>query len=423
MKSINTIRNPWLTIFRVVWLLTAPLNLVLSIANLPETYHQLNNLVPPNNNVGWTHLTFSSAVAAAGITPVSAAWLILLPNLINILAFSLVGLLIFWRKSDEWIGLLVSYALIGIAGTFTDSGLLSLVSIPQPWSTIIYIIGSMVWFFFFLFLCLFPNGRYEPRWTRWVAGLFTVFFLVVLIFNQAGDNLVSFQIVAYIIVFLFLVGQIHRYIKISTLTERQQTRWFLFAFCVFLVVGIATSYFEQSYLLPAAPTAAKLWFYLFEQLGTNLVFTLFPAAIAIALFRYKLWNIDLIIRRALVYGALTASLGLVYFGGVVLLEQIFHALTGQASPLAVVISTLIIAGLFTPLRRGLQSAIDRRFFRQRYNASLALDAFSNAVRSEVEVNNLTQQLAAVVKNTIQPEQVSIWLQPLLRGIPIIKGDE
>ncbi len=231
-------------------------------------------------------------------------------------------------------------------------------------------------------------------------------------FNPTGQSLVVFQVVGFIIFFLFLVGQIYRYIKISSLAGRQQTRWFLFALIIFFLITIASSIFEGSYLLPAAPTPVKLWLYLSDQLVTSLAFLLFPLAIGIALFRYKLWNIDLIIRRALVYGTLTASLGLIYFGGVVLLEQLFHALTGQASPLAVVISTLAIAGLFTPLRRTLQNVIDRRFYRQRYNASKALEVFNVNARNEVELNSLADHLVKVVKDTVQPAQVSLWLRPV-----------
>lgn len=138
----------------------------------------------------------------------------------------------------------------------------------------------------------------------------------------------------------------------------------------------------------------------------------FPAvAIGIALLRYRLWDIDLIIRRTLQYGAITAVLSLVYLGAVALLQQVFTAIAGQASPLAVVLSTLLSALLFSPLRRGLQSIIDRRFYRQKYDAEQATADFSSAVRREVQLDQLTGRLVAVVAETVQPEQVTVWIRP------------
>jgi hypothetical protein len=134
-------------------------------------------------------------------------------------------------------------------------------------------------------------------------------------------------------------------------------------------------------------------------------------SVGIAILRYRLYDIDLVINRTLVYGALTAILALIYYGSVVVLQQLFRALTGQRSDLAIVVSTLTIAALFNPLRRRIQEAIDRRFYRRKYDAAKTLAAFSVAMRDEVDLKTLAERIVTVVEDTMQPAHVSLWLRP------------
>jgi hypothetical protein len=136
-----------------------------------------------------------------------------------------------------------------------------------------------------------------------------------------------------------------------------------------------------------------------------------PIAMGIAITRYRLYEIDLIINRTLVYGSLTATLVALYFVGIVVLQRIFVTLTGQQSTLAVVASTLLIAALFNPLRRRIQSFVDRRFYRSKYDARKTLEAFSTRLREETDLDTLNNELVGVVRETMQPAHVSLWLSP------------
>jgi hypothetical protein len=131
----------------------------------------------------------------------------------------------------------------------------------------------------------------------------------------------------------------------------------------------------------------------------------------IAVLRYRLYDIDFIINRTLVYGSLTATLVALYFGGIVVLQRVFVLLTGQQSTLAVVASTLLIAALFTPLRRRIQGFIDRRFYRRKYDARKTLEAFSTKLKNETDLESLNNDLVGVVRETMQPAHVSFWLRP------------
>ena len=146
-----------------------------------------------------------------------------------------------------------------------------------------------------------------------------------------------------------------------------------------------------------------------------LSFTAVPIAVGFAVLRYRLYNIDLIINRTLVYGTLTATLVALYFVGIVVLQRMFVLLTGQQSTLAVVASTLLIAALFNPLRHRIQSFIDRRFYRRKYDAAKTLEAFSAQLRNETDLNALSDDLVGVVRETMQPAHASLWLRPQGRG--------
>jgi hypothetical protein len=185
--------------------------------------------------------------------------------------------------------------------------------------------------------------------------------------------------------------------------ERQQIKWFAYATAVAIsgVILKNTVY----------PAVGVIWVWWVGLVLTTVGVVSSPVAMGIAIFRYRLYQIDILINRTLVYGSLTAVLVAVYLGGVVFLQYAFRSLTGEGSQLAVVASTLIIAALFIPLRRRIQSFIDRRFYRSKYDARKTLEAFSAKLRDETDLDALSGDLVGVVRETMQPAHVSLWLRP------------
>jgi hypothetical protein len=187
--------------------------------------------------------------------------------------------------------------------------------------------------------------------------------------------------------------------------ERQQIKWF--AYATALMVG---GFFVALLLGSGYSQPSELMWDLGWLMGI-VGFAFLPVATAIAILKYRLYEIDRIINRTLVYGVLTATLVALYFGSIVLLQTVFVGLTGQKSTLAVVASTLVIAALFQPLRRRLQSFIDRRFYRRKYDVAMTLEAFSAKLRDDTDLDTLSEDLVGVVRETMQPAHISLWLRP------------
>jgi hypothetical protein len=186
-------------------------------------------------------------------------------------------------------------------------------------------------------------------------------------------------------------------------TNANNSNRFVFAGAVFCAVFVTGPILWS---LPASPQTTWVWPILF-LLGVGTI----PVATGIAILKYRLYDIDVIINRALVYGPLTATLALIYVGGIVLLQRLLVILTGQESTLAVVASTLLIAALFNPLRRRVQGFVDRRFYRRKYDAAKTLAAFNVTLRDETNLETLNNELVSVVREAMQPAHASLWLRP------------
>jgi hypothetical protein len=277
------------------------------------------------------------------------------------------------------------------------------------------------------FILLFPTGRLPSRRWQWVTWPTVAFVLVGAISgafssgpvdglgpirNPLGiegfSNIYNSILFTMVATFLLVAAASSVFMRLRRANgvERQQIKWFAYAAAA-TVIGLVLAY-----VIPEV-IDVPLWF---ERIGHTILLSLIPAipiSIGIAILKYRLYDIDLIINRTLVYGTLTATLALVYFGVVTATQALFRTLTGQEQlpQLVIVASTLVIAALFNPLRRRIQSFIDRRFYRRKYDARKTLEAFSAQLRDETDLNALSEDLVGVVRETMQPAHVSLWLRP------------
>jgi hypothetical protein len=361
------------------------------------------------------------------------------------IGYSVIGAIIASRLPKHPIGWMC--CAIGLTGAVehfsSEYAIYALVAHQQALAggKVMLWLSNWVWIVMFglivYLILLFPTGRLpNSRW-RWFALLSVALTLLAAtlmaispeatldVLGSSGNPHISFPNS------LGIEGLPNLYRPVQTLTlvlgfvgaasvvvgrrnargiERQQIKWLLYASAIFFV----GNFLKNTVFSPLGGVSWGLWVgYLLVALGGLGG----PIAIGIAILRYRLYEIDTLINRTLVYGSLTVALVALYFGGIVVLQRLFVLLTGQQSTLAVVASTLLIAALFNPLRRRIQSFIDRRFYRRKYDARKTLEAFSAKLRDETDLQTLNNDLVGVVRETMQPAHVSLWVRPekVLKG--------
>ncbi len=356
--------------------------------------------------------------------------------------YSVIGAIIASRLPNHPIGW-ICCAIGLIAGVEQFSGeyaVYALVAQPDSLAGGKAMLSIQNWFWILFtgltvfLLLLFPNGRLpNSRWRpfAWLSAALTLIAVVLMAISSnavldtlgpSGKERISFPSP------LGVEGLPNLYLPVQTLVmalglvaaasvvvvrlrsargiERQQIKWLLYAGAIWFVGNVLRT-------LVFSPMEGVWWGVWVGYLLVGVGGLGGPIAIGIAILRYRLYEIDTLINRTLVYGALTAALVAVYFGGVATTQAIFRAFTGQEEQpqLAIVVSTLAIAALFNPLRRRIQSFIDRRFYRRKYDAAKTLEAFSAKLRDETDLEVLNAELVGVVRETMQPAHVSLWLRP------------
>jgi hypothetical protein len=370
----------------------------------------------------------SLALLFAGLNGYSLILLLedyILPGAILAVSVSVVGALVASHRPRNplgWIFLAVGFfqGLVQFAWTYAEY---ALITEPDslPGGPLMSWLGGVAWIpsvslFLTFALLLFPDGRLpSPRWrpVAWLSVVPLAIFVVDMawLWPYRGRTLIERPgqvvpdgLIGVLLNMLFPLMVLCGLACVISLmvrfwyshgVERQQIKWFAYAAAIFLTanVGLEYLYFGPIMFLMVLPIVPVV-----------------PVALGVAILRYRLYDIDVIINRTLVYGSLTATLALIYFGGVVGLQYVFRALTAQGSTLAVVASTLAIAALFNPLRRRVQGFVDRRFYRRKYDAAKTLAAFNTRLREEADLDALRDDVVEVVRATMQPAHVSLWLR-------------
>ena len=408
-----------LVIARVVWLALVLPAVGLFVASLPVYYTFVQKActgIVTCNIVGALNAKGLQELSSFGLSTSSYALLLTIFFIIQGVIWSGVGFLIFWRRSDEWFALLTAFFLVMFNTTYPGFVMSALQLIVPALIAPIAIASVLALASLALFLMLFPNGRLVPRW-MWP-------FLVLLIISTISTDLpptsplssnnlpmwlpILLNFITYVAI---LFSQIYRYLRVSTRIERQQTRWVVFGILIvmadFILLTPILNFFFPSYgNQPDIPSSVFI-----SLLNYPVILLSLPITIGIAALRSRLYDIDVVINRTLVYGSLTLLLALIYFGLIFGSQFLFQGMFHQNNDVAIVISTLVIAALFQPLRRRIQRTIDKRFYRRKYDAARTLAAFSATLRSEVDLSQLHEHLLAVVEETMQPAHVSLWLRP------------
>ncbi|MEP7356728.1 MAG: hypothetical protein ABI847_05775 [Anaerolineales bacterium] len=325
------------------------------------------------------------------------------------IGFWIAGAIVTLRSKDQWFPWFTALVL-----WFYPSGTLWLICrAAYPVPAAYFDVLALLWPCFPLFLFLFPDGRAAPRGARWLMAVFFVWHLAVqalgFLAGLPGHPItlpLGIETLGIVIVLVFpfvLFCQAYRYLRVADAVMRKQIQWLVLVLVLSVISTVVTSA-----LGGAANSNDQGYWSDFDSLTGLLI----PLVVVIAILRYHLWTIDVIIRRTLIYSVLTGLLALAYLGSVLLLQNIFQALTGGAQDqLVAVISTLAIAALFVPLRSRVQGLIDHRFYRRKYDAAKTIAQFGGAIRDEVELNQLTDRLIDTVDSTMQPASVGLWVKP------------
>jgi hypothetical protein len=400
----SVLRGRWLLAARAGWIAVAALTLGLVTAGFAVGLDRPELIHP------------QSAQAALAQAGVPGQVTVVVALIIPMAAFAGTGLLIFWRRSDDWAAMLFALMLVTGVG-FAMRAVWALEQAAPALRLPARFVWLLVTVLDLIVLFVFPDGRFVPRWTR-LLGVVAVPLSVVLVADLPGvfvelpdvpQGMSRVRLGLAVLVWSLFWGagifaQVYRYRYVSGPVQRQQTKW------VALTLGLIFSILALGFVLPSLVVdTANAWF-AWALLATVPLFLLFPVSVAIAILRHHLYDIDRLLSRTLTYGLLTVVLGLIY-AAVVLLGQALNP-QGRDSALAVAASTLLVAALFQPLRRRIQTTVDRRFNRRRHDAAMTIEAFSTRLREQIDLDTLTAELLAVVDHTVEPTAAWLWLRPL-----------
>ncbi len=434
MKSILSTDRPLegkaLHIVQIGWVMLALLSVTVFIASIPPYFHHHARILSRMERAVLQKFGFSVKLHAIYAVAVDTT---------TMLVFSLTAIKLFKEKPRNRMVVFVSIALL-MFGVAISPSLDVMSTIPTPWQAPALIVLTLGIGSFLFVLFLFPDGRFVPRWTRTLALVWTGWLLSWILFPSATfhpDNLslplrlVSFLFSShgdtlqrayhYLRQFSFLLvligwfgsgvfAQVYRYMRFSGPVERQQTKWVVFG-SIAAFVGYF-GYQTLAAVIPAfhRPGLPRLLFHIIGSPISAFLLALMPLSITVSMLHYRLWDIDPIIENTLLYSTLTGAVAILYFGDVYLVQRIFRTITGQQSDAAIIISTLVIAAIFRPLRRRLQGFIDRSFYRERIDFRRAFTNFSREIRTIIELPKLLHVLVERTTELLHVKHGAVYLR-------------
>jgi hypothetical protein len=399
-------------------MLVAPL--ILFVVSVPARYRELHGI----SDRAQARLGSDDALLA-GLLEAYYPPLVLGLEVFFVLALTLSSIAMVSRRSPDWRPMFFSAVFVAYSVWVTQTA--DALVLPFVWQKVADLIQATGLLLAIHFFLLFPDGRFVPRWTRLNALGWTVYCLAWGLFPAMPLSLKdpfeapfgAFLILMFLGWTVGLLAQAVRYSRASPL-QRTQTKW------VLLVIAGACAGYGSVYIprvfIPQG-TELRLLYDLFNVPVFWLLALPIPFALGYAMQRYHLFDVRLIIRKTLAYALLSGTLALVYVGSVVVLQTALRALTGQESELAIIASTLAIAALFRPLGGRIRDAIDRRFYRQKYDAVHTLNEFGSKLRAGTDLDDLSAELVGVVRQTMRPEHVSLWLRPAGFRVPDTGGEQ
>ncbi|GAC1345334.1 MAG: hypothetical protein NVSMB27_07410 [Ktedonobacteraceae bacterium] len=407
-NSVTTgLSSPRLMIARTVWLMLVVPSVALFVVSLFVTYQQVQS--------GAISAQEHQMLSAVGLSVSGFNTLNTIFNVLTSAIWYMVGFLIFWRRSDDWLALLAAFVLVMFnVSSYSNNNTPSVLALAYPALALpLSLMGFLADSSLGMFMLLFPGGRLVPRW----MGLILLLFLILTFLGDFPSPSSAFAAnwptwlappISLVIYGAIIYSQIYRYRRVSTPAQRQQTKWVILGLAVAITVIIGIIALIN--LTPSSSTSPFVEF-IVTVIIWPAALLLIPLSIGFSILRYRLYDIDVLINRTLVYGSLTAILALLYVGLIFALQFLLQGVFKQNNNVAIVVSTLAIAALFQPLRRRIQRIIDRRFYRRKYDAARTLAQFSATLRNEVDLTELSERLITVVEETMQPAHVSLWLHP------------
>ncbi len=429
--SYARVQGRWLLLARGIWITLVIFTLVTFFASLP-VYLALLQTPCAGTACEWQQPTpgQAGALTGMGLSLADYAAIIVALTLATMVVCLVVSTLIIWRRPDDRMALLVALLLVTLGPIIAIT---AVVAIPSPWQVpnecLTFLSGALL----VLVFLLFPSGQFVPSFTRWILVVFLAmqvrfdFFPVAPLLPNNPVSQPGFLVFAGELATVVLV-QLHRYRRVSSPRERQQTKWVVFGIAVPITVLVLMAVLYL--IFPVLASSNSLYPLAYNMFGTCWPL-FFPLSFGFAMLRSRLWDIDVLINRTLVYAALTVILTGVYVGLVIGLQALLRGIIRQDNGVAIVLATLAIAALAGRLRQGIQRLIDRRFYRRKYDAAKIVAAFSTTLRQEVDLDQLREHLLAVVQETIQPASLSLWIGPVkqqatggkTRGEPLSRGGE